>query len=326
MLRGGASRSFSETGYARYWHGYLIYVKPLLCLFSFGMIRKVGVVLQALLLVCILWRLVKVRRPLVALGFWLGYVTVSVKAIGYCLQYWPATFGMLFTSLAIVLMWERKAVSLSRLSLLFTITGAAINYFDFLTYPLVTLVVPLLLLFALEGSSDPRRALSVFVVCALSWALAYALMWILKWLLATVLTGQNVFADAAAQAKYRSLASDSGEDVSYFQSLQRSLYRYANNTFNIAVAGFTVFSVVCLYLDARMNCEKLRLMARLAVPVILAIALVLLWYLGMLEHCWLHSVIVNRHFWTLGFGFSLGSASLLEALYHGDPSRQGCEI
>ena len=310
--RAGGSRSFEELGYARYWHGSLIYTKPLLCFFTIGTIRKIGLALQVLLLVCIIWRLVKAHRSLVALGYWLGYVTVSVKAMGYCLQYWPATFCMLIASLAIVLMWEKEAISPSRLSLLFTVVGATINYFDLLTFPVVTLAVPLLLLFALEGPTDPKRVLWTVALCSFSWGFAYAFMWILKWLLATVITGRNVFADAAAQGKTRSLAS--GEDISYVHTVARSLKRYLNNPFNIAVAAFSAYALVFLNQSDRSSKDKARLLFGLAVPALLAMAIVLLWFLGMLEHSWVHPFLANHSLWPLGFAFSLGAASMIEAL------------
>lgn len=308
------SAVFNELGYTRYWHGYLIYVKPLLCVFSFRAIRRIGLLLQVLLLLCIMWRLVKSHRPLIALGFWLGYVTVSVKALGYCLQYWPVTFSMLITCLAIVAMWERNVVSASRISLLFTVTGAAVNYFDFLTFPLVTLTIPLLLLFALEGPSSPKYVMQVFILSALSWGFAYAFMWVLKWLLATILTGQNVFAEAASAGKYRSMFSESDEPISYLQSIYQSLTRYLGNPFNLAVAAFTFFAVARLVLNKEIDKGKIRLLARIALPTIIAMSFILLWYLAMLEHCWLHVLMVNRHFWTLGFGLSLGAASLIQSL------------
>ncbi len=312
-----SNKEFDDASYARYWHGYLIYVKPLLCFFSYGTIRKIGVVLQSLLVGLILWRLIKNRRPLVALGFWLGYVTVSIKAIGYCLQYWPATFAMLIASLAIVVMWEKKTATIAHLSLLFAVTGAAVNYFDFLTFPLVSLTIPLLLLFALEGLSDSRRVLRTFILCALSWGFAYGFMWILKWLFATVLTGRNVFADAASQAKYRSMFTESGESVSYVVSLLSSFKRYINNSFVVSVGAFAAFSIVCLGLNEKTREEKLRTFAKLALPAAVALVFVLLWFLGMLEHSWHHVQIANHNFWTLGFGLSLLAASVIEALYRG---------
>ena len=43
--------SFGRSDYSRYWHGYLVFLKPLLCLFTYGQIRTFNAILQAALLI-----------------------------------------------------------------------------------------------------------------------------------------------------------------------------------------------------------------------------------------------------------------------------------
>ncbi len=310
LAKNGQDASTARNPYLQYWHGYLVYIKPLFYFFSYGAVRKIGLVLQLLLVGVIIWRLVKARRTVLGLAFWLGYVTVSVKAVGYCLQYWSSTFIMLFACLAVVLAWEKRATSLKTLSLIFTIVGAAINYIDFLTFPLVTFVVPTLLLLALEKPHDAKRTLSVFAVCAVSWGFAYGLMWIMKWTFGTLLTGAGFFAKAIAKAGQRSLFS--GEEISYIHTVSASLKRYLNNPFIFAVAAFVIFALVRLALGSLSKREKLNALFESAIPACFALAVVLLWFVAMMEHCNMHPQIVNHDFWTLGFGLAFGAATLIE--------------
>ena len=296
--------------YGRYWHGYLVYVKPLLCFFGYGAIRLLGLVLQLALLAAILWRLIKSGRPLMALGFGLGYITVSVFALGLCLQYWPAAFTLLIASLAVIRLCETGRATPPRLTLLFTVAGAAVNYFDLLTFPLITLGIPLLLYFALDQQAGVKRSLAVFVACASSWAFAYGLMWVMKWVLGTLLTGQDFFASAAAAAGQRSGTGDGAYGLkSVFIA---NLNLYTNNVFVQVAICFLLVAVAaaCAWRYAT-DGEKLGALVQLA-PFPLVMLLVPLWFKAFLQHSGVHAFMVNHDFWVFGFAATLAAALILE--------------
>ncbi len=149
-----------------------MYLKPLLTLFGLGAIRKIGAILLDLLVPLVVLRLTRLNRPLLALGFALGFFSVSFAALAQCVQYWPPVFVMLATRLAVLTAWKKKKASARKLSLIFTISGAIANYLDLLTFPLVSLAVPLILYFALENKISPAKAVSRFISLSLSWLLS----------------------------------------------------------------------------------------------------------------------------------------------------------
>ena len=60
--------------YSRYWHGYLIYLKPLLLIFSWSQIVMLGIVLQVLLMGAVLFASIKRGTPGVGAAMLIGFL------------------------------------------------------------------------------------------------------------------------------------------------------------------------------------------------------------------------------------------------------------
>ncbi len=70
------------------------------------------------------------------------------------------------------------------LMLYFFVVGMVENFFDFLTYPIITLGIPLIVLLWLkirDESADLKENMIFTVKSSVSWGLGYALTWIAKW-------------------------------------------------------------------------------------------------------------------------------------------------
>ncbi len=315
--KGASDESTVDISYGRYWHGSLVYLKPLLTLFDLSAIRIVGGISQGLLVLLIVMRLIKLNRPLLALGFTIGYFSVSWVALAKCLQYWPSVFVMLATCLAVLVIWERKKASAGRLSLVFSVSGALLNYLDLLTFPLVALAVPLILYFALEDKFEPVRAACRFALFSVSWLLSYGLMWILKWVLGSILTGTNFFTEAIGAAEVRSGISNS--TISFVKCVFTNLDKYLNNNEIYLVFSLVLFALVlfCISFYAETN-ENATVrgseILSCLIPIALASILVPLWYRGLLQHSFVHPFMTNRDCWVFGFALALGAARVIELL------------
>lgn len=303
--------SRQELEYSRYWHGFLVYTRPLLEFFNYRSIRIIGYAAQLILLFAIGYKLVRIRRPLLAFAFLCSYASLSIKALGYCLQYWPSSFIALFASILVIYMNEHSKLSPRNTVLVFTVVGAAINYFDFLTFPIVSLGIPLCLLVALRFHSDSYCGLACCLASIFSWAYGYGLMWILKWLLGTLLTGNNLFQKALAAAEYRSgLAS--GSSYSFASTISVNFDKYINNpTVTIATAVLVVTSIIfCAVWSIGIDIDRKKLFRASAFVVIML--LVPAWYRAFLQHSYVHSFIVNRDFVIVTFSLLMGCAVLIE--------------
>lgn len=318
--RGAANETTVDIPYIRYWHGSLVFLKPLLVLFDISLIAKLGGALQCLLVLLIASRLVKLNRPLLALGFVVGFFSVSFVALAKCIQYWPPVFVMLAACLAVLVAWEKGKASAGRLSLIFTFSGAAVNYLDLLTFPLVALAVPLILYFVLENKLAPLRAVCRFALLSFSWLVSYGLMWILKWTLGSILTGRNCFTDAIRHAGVRSGVSF--DPISFSDVFFTNLTKYLNNNEIYLILALALFAIVLfciwIYLDTDGSAiGRWSEIASFLIPIILASILVPLWYRGFIQHSFEHPFMTNRDCWVFGFALALGSSRLIELIVGG---------
>ena len=123
---------------------------------------------------------------------------------------------------------------------LFFITGIATSYFDYLTYPLVALMVPMTIYQASIQKYDRRTKFARLAEGSFQWALGYLGMWFGKWAIATLLTSVNVFDDAAAGIEMRSsMSGGNGEHINIGGILVRNIGGFV-------IIFFTPFAWYCI--------------------------------------------------------------------------------
>ena len=196
-----ALESFS---YARYWHGYLLWLRPLLLVTSYTGVRMVQYIALFALLAVVLVQLRR-RCGLRAAGwFAVSQLAVSVWFVPHQVQYFTCFF-IAYAGCAWVLARPRRSDVLC-LGLL--VLGTATAFCDLLVTPILTLGLPLAC-WLLEPQQRLRGGVpqcALAVGGSLCWGTGYALCWASKWVLAGAVTGQNVLTDALHQAEVRTTA------------------------------------------------------------------------------------------------------------------------
>lgn len=188
--------------YGRYWHGYLVFLKPLLLAFNYGQIRELIGLAQLLLMASVVFALARRGRAGEAASAALAYASLYPPALALSLQY-NTVYILTFVQLLIITVRDKAYSRRESWLYHFVLFGCMTSYFDFLTYPLATFGIPMLLLLALYPDS-PVNDFWATVKCGLSWAFGYAGMWGSKWLIGSALTGENIIADAKAALFTRS--------------------------------------------------------------------------------------------------------------------------
>lgn len=181
--------------YSRYWHGYLVLVKPLLLFLTAEKILVLNRVVLGLLWVAIFgvafWR----KTPEVALTITGGMLFLKQAVLTESIA---MTICLLIALVAvlIVLLWPEKCKEEQGFWLLFFITGMATAYFDFLTYPILTLGFPLAAALLQELYED-RKGICTCCILAVYWAVGYLGLWGMKWIVADLTLHQGTIKDAA---------------------------------------------------------------------------------------------------------------------------------
>nr|MBQ4318332.1 hypothetical protein [Clostridia bacterium] len=210
-----------NADYSRYWHGMLIFIRPLLCVTDYNAMRLLNTAVLSGLVVwlCVLL----VRRRL----WWLCMITVFALAVcdfatvPVCFEFYiMCAMSLLFACLALII--DKRFAHKSRsgsfidgeihLLVFFTLAGLCTCFFDFLTAETLTLLLPLLMVlisraaeFGEDGSYGIKagHALRLIVFCAALWGFSYAFTYIAKWVLAAAVSPDISFTDALTYAEVR---------------------------------------------------------------------------------------------------------------------------
>lgn len=200
-----ANDTYEIHHYGRYWHGYLVIIRPLLLFFHYTDIRRLNMMLQIFLVFFFLWKAARSDDQRIVIPFLGMYLFLSPVTLFGSLQYSPC-FYVTMCMLIILLVWKER-LNDTRRNYLFLLAGILTAYFDFLTYPFFTLGVPLLAYLGGGGREcllSAKRAAKDTFFYTMSWGIGYVGMWGSKWILASLLTEENVIQNALEQLKYRS--------------------------------------------------------------------------------------------------------------------------
>lgn len=188
------SKTYVED-YPRYWHGYLVILKPLLLFFDVSDIRVFNMFLQSGLLLYIIWQMMKKKRERFLVPFIVSLLLMNPITIPLSFQFSTVSYIMLFS---VIIALKNEAWTFARQLFFFMLIGIATAYFDFLTFPLVGLYFPLI--FMLMAEKSIKSSLKLVVLGSISWIFGYAGMWGGKWLIGSLITGRNIFKNAMAGA------------------------------------------------------------------------------------------------------------------------------
>lgn len=277
----------NSTYYARYWHGYLLFLKPLLMVFGYGQIREIMMFAQlglfAILLVMLAKRNIKLTIPVFLMWIFLNPVSTMLS-----LQFNTVLTITFIAMLAILCANEKKAIkNMYTWGIFFMTIGVLTSYFDLLTYPLLTLGAPLALWMVFNLSEKFRSNLQNIVLLSFFWGIGYGGMWVLKWIIGDLITGENVIGDAVEQVAYRtsSVVEETFVTISHLvHELQYSARQY---TWILALLLLVIYFI---YRVIKMRKLNLNMLISYFMISVFPVA----WYLAMKNHSFGHHWFTYR--------------------------------
>ena len=182
-----------KISYSRYWHGYQLFVKPLLEFMDYGGIRALNLIIQAALTILVAILLAKRNKRQFILPYLCVYLMLNPYILGISLQFSSCFYALTFGCLALLLLRGEKRSKYA--FLIFLNIGIFTAYFDFLTYPMAAFGIPAVLYTALQGGDSLEKKLNDLIRCGITWCIGYGGMWISKWVVTYLLTGYNAIAE-----------------------------------------------------------------------------------------------------------------------------------
>ncbi|MFR9557768.1 MAG: hypothetical protein SNH99_09095 [Rikenellaceae bacterium] len=189
-----------RMSYARYWHGYQIPLRPLLVLIDWSKIRVLNFVIFAGLLFASIWLIRKKLSTAVAVIFCISLILINFPLVPLTMQF-STCFYLMFLGVIAILYCPKLTNSDAAIYSTFFAIGALTSFFDFLTTPQITLGFPMIIHMLLNKPNDKVK---LVVVLSLVWTFGYGSIWASKWLVGSLLTGNNILADAMGSVGERS--------------------------------------------------------------------------------------------------------------------------
>ncbi len=293
VLNGADTSGMYLREYSRYWHGYLIYVKPLLLIMSWEQLLWLEGIIQALLL--LLTAAVSIRKKHYAvlpalLG---GMLFMKPELMAVSLTMSVCSLIMLAAVLFMLLRedWLREKKYYPEF---FLCVGILTAYFDFLTYPVVTLGIPLCVYFLLSERENVIAALKRIVGYSFCWGVGYAGMWASKWVIADVTLHTGTIKDALWNVLGRTEAIGGRPRMNGgFYVISLNFQEYHSRMYPMLVIVLAVLVLAALVWAL---CKRMPLMAVLetVLPFLVIACIPFAWIVVVQHHSALHARFTFR--------------------------------
>lgn len=280
---------YERADYPRYWHGYLVILKPLLYFFDYGDIREIlkFIGLAMLIYICALLEKAHMSRFIPVFGA--AMACMEFHTIGMSMQYtWVFIIAMFFS--IIILKRYQDTAKKPVTSLLFLVIGMMTSYFDFLTYPLFTLGIPLLFFTLCMRESENQVSLPAAAVKnSVYWAVGYIGMWVQKWILCTILTGEDLIADGIHSILIRSSRIVMEKRIGYWETVRNNIGALAKYPY---VLVFFAAFILVLFLCKKENKNTFSKAAFITYMYIAVLPFC--WYAISMNHSYIHSFMTYK--------------------------------
>lgn len=269
--------------YARYWHGYMIILRPLLVFFN---IQEIRIIFEAILIfgiIILMYFITKKTNIKVGLMIMLAFLATDLLTWITTIQ---GMFVMILAVIISIIMTIQKCRNNKKDNLLLFITGGLTAYFDFLTTPIVSCLLPIVILNTINKDTNTyKEVIKKMIIQLISWFSGYILIWGAKWIIVDLTRETNIIQLSIKQILYR-IGIESKhiipENVNYL-----SLYYNIVNSLN----SLSIIIYIIVYISFFINLPNKRIKyyvnSNKIVYYICGI-IPILWFWVVAEHSWQH--------------------------------------
>ncbi len=288
----GEGTAAVTVAFERFWHGYLLFLKPALWMMNYGQIRLVN---AALLAICTGFLIIAmIRKGLrgYIIPYILSILLIDPFAIARSIQYSTVYYVATLASLYMLIKLDAFNDSKCKLYMFFTAVGCATSFFDLLTWPLATFGLPSIIMICTD-KAETKAKIRMLIQSLAWWFTGYIGVWAGKWILATIIGGNNIVLDAVKTALFRSPIKDNGGfPLSLFEVIGDNLRHF------IAPAGaaFILYILFTLFKRFSKNKED-ELKADIAcngLPLVFLALIPFVWYGFLGNHSYVYHWFTYR--------------------------------
>lgn len=297
------NREYTEDNtvtYARYWHGYLIFLKPLFSLMDLDGIYLINTIAQFILGIAVLYLFYK-RLGKYCIAYVIMMLCMHPENIAVSFQLSSIYYAMQITLLLLLMKKDWKK---HQILYIFLLDGILVAFFDFLTYPYVAVAIPLLTYYLMNNEGNLKLDFITLVKNGLSFLLGYAGMWAMKWIYATLFTSENVILDAFKSILHRTGVAEGTKDVmssGVGESLYRNIYSFLDDG-NIIVLVLAMMIAIIMIIRNR---NEISIHKRITILCGIITMSAFAWLIILSNHCSLHPHLEWRTFCIVVFAVAV---------------------
>lgn len=237
----------ASADYARYWHGYLLYLIPALQFFDVGEIKTLMMYAQIILLTFVVYELGKRSKAYI-----LFYCTIAlfINPITTVMTFQNADiYCIMMIFMFILLKYNDWLSRNNRYLYFFALNGILVAFVDYLTYPMAAYGVPLITVLLINDYKF-KDSVKIVVYNSFAWIWGYAGMWAGKWIMCDLLTGSDSIASALSGVTQWTAAdmSVAGFETTSYGFTLSYLFDYINEPPMIVLGlMIAVMFCICMY-------------------------------------------------------------------------------
>lgn len=274
--------------YSRYWHGVQVLIRPLLLFFNYSEIRYILMVTIFILLGIVYSMLGKQLGTRYAIAFSITISLMFIVLIPMSIQYSSIFLVTLVSMIAVLLLYKKKKEKF--VPMLFFVIGAFATFFDLLTYPLVTLGLPIVLAVILEhekGMSLVKQILFIIKLGVL-WAIGYGLLFFTKWVIASIVLHKDAITLALETILFR-VNGDDDHPVNRLNVISNNF-----NYFFIPVARHILTVIFTIWMVSFILFRKNIKDCKIVIPLLCIAVVPYAWYFLFSGHSSIHCWFTNK--------------------------------
>ena len=284
--------------------GYLIILRPLLVLFNINQIRMILTILLVALAIILSFLIGKKINFITAMTFLMGLLGVEYFYLGFSLQGIFVFIIMMISSIIILLRYKK----IKSFGLLFFITGILTNFFDFLTVPIVTLIIPLIIYFLLKQKEEILNLKIVFkelFFLTFAWGIGYGITWFTKWILVDLFFNKNMISVAINQVLYRSTEKTSMTTYNVFNVIEENLDYIIVPFFISVFCTFLIINLKILFNNYSLVKPNVNQLLNRILPYVIILLVPFCWYALLQNHSYYHAFFTYRNLIIVNISFNI---------------------
>lgn len=284
MVLSGQQDQLNTVSYGRYWHGYLIFLKPLLVFFNYKTIRIINLIMQSIINILICCALFKKNIRYTA-AYILSACMIMPLTTAFSLQF--SDIFYIFAIASLVILYKNDAlIKKDRYLLFFTGIGIATAFFDFLTYPIAAFGIPAVIYMVVNDTEPLKTRVINMVKFFVCWGIGYALMWSGKWIMATLFTDENIIVNALRAVDTRVGMNE--YDIP--RVIYRNIRQFVKTPVTLVLMVFIGMEIAVIV--KKRGCAKENILK--CIPYIMICILPVLWYVFACNHSAVHYWFTNK--------------------------------